>query len=301
MSKSRTSSSSSFKETYFYKKLYDYSLLVKFKLTLLVVFSTVVPFIAGSEELRWDLVFWLGLSGFLITGAANALNEVFEKDFDKLMPRTLDRPLAAGRMEVQEAVLAAGLMSLVGLSVISIFFNPLAGLVATLSLVIYAFVYTPMKRVGPVAVWIGAVPGAFPMMIGWVAATGDLGVEAWLLFSLQFFWQFPHFWAIAWVKHEDYTKGGYRLIPSSGEPDRVTAAQALLYSVMLIPLTFLAWEVSLLSTFSTGVLSLVTLHYIWSAWRLYRSCDKADALKLMFSSFLYLPVLLFLLIGDKIF
>ncbi len=282
-------------------KLSDYQLLTKLRLTGLVVFSACIAFAMGIKG-QFDIVglLWLCLAGFFVTGAANALNQVLEKDYDRLMARTADRPLATGRMEPQEAVLAAGIMSVLGILIFALVFNPIAAILSSLSLILYAFVYTPMKRVSPVSVWIGAIPGALPMMIGWVAATGELNVQAWVLFSIQFFWQFPHFWAIGWLGYDDYQKAGFKMLPSVEGRDRQTALQCILYALMLIPVAFLPWWFGMTGVLAVGITLVVTAIYCWYAFMLYRNLDNASARKLLFSSFLYLPVTLIALLIDKI-
>jgi len=204
----------------FAAKLRDYSLLVKLRLNLTVVFSSVVAYmIAAGEQSSWLAIGILAMGGFWVTGAANALNQVLEKDFDKQMKRTADRPLASGRMKMGEAVLAAGFMSLLGISLLALF-NPWTAFLGTLALVSYAFIYTPMKRVGPEAVVIGAVPGALPTLIGCTAAQGELSWLGVALFVAQFLWQFPHFWSIGFLGYDDYHKAGYQLVPhKAGSPD----------------------------------------------------------------------------------
>ncbi|MEM6318873.1 MAG: protoheme IX farnesyltransferase, partial [Bacteroidota bacterium] len=184
-------------------KLNDYGLLVKFKLNLTVVFSAVMAYlIAFDRTASWIGIIVLAIGGFLVTSSANALNQVLERDYDKLMKRTENRPLAAGRMSVSEAVIVAGISCLVGTALLSMF-NAWTGLLGMVSMVLYAFVYTPMKRVSPMAVAIGAIPGALPLMIGCVAAQGGMTTLAVTLFVIQFLWQFPHFWAIAWLGDKD--------------------------------------------------------------------------------------------------
>ncbi len=287
--------------SFFKQKVNDYKLLVKFRLSLLVVFSACITFVLGVSVLTWQALIILSLGGFLITGAANALNQVIEKEYDKLMVRTANRPLAAGRMEVQEAVLAAGLMSVAGILLLSMF-NPQTAVLGALSLVSYAFVYTPMKRVSPIAVWIGAIPGALPMAIGWVAATGTLGNEVVFLFSLQFFWQFPHFWAIAWVAYEDYAKAGFYLLPSKNKDgrDKSTALQTVLYAVCLVPMSILPYYLGISGYIACSILMISGLVYLWYAINLYLKCTDKAAKKLMFASFAYLPIVQLSLVFDKI-
>ena len=264
---------------------------------MLVVFTAGIGFLLGASTFSWLEFLILCLGGFLVTGAANAFNQVIEKDFDKLMKRTEDRPLAAKRMTISEGVLAAGFMSLFGISLLALL-NPLTALLGTFSLVIYAFIYTPVKRISPIAVLIGAIPGALPPMIGWTAATGTLGMEAFLIFGIQFLWQFPHFWAIAWLSHEDYTKAGYFLLPSPGGKDKATAFQCLLYALSLIPIGMIGYIFSIIGWFPAIIVTITGIVYTKAAWQLYQECSDEAARKLMFSSFFYLPItLLALLIG----
>lgn len=282
-------------------KLTDFALLVKFKLNLTVVFSAVMAFlIAASEPVSWVAIFLLSAGGFLVTGAANALNQVLERDFDKLMKRTANRPLAAGRMSVSSAVLTAGLLCLAGTLCLSAF-NAWAGLLGMLSMVLYAFVYTPMKRVSPTAVVVGAIPGALPLMIGCVAAEGYLSGLAIALFAIQFFWQFPHFFAIAWVGDEDYKSAGFNLLPNKkGLLDSSVGMQSFIYALFLIPVGCLPYILGSTGIISMIILSILSLIYAGFGWNLYKKCTKKAALRLMFSSFFYLPLVLFALYFDKI-
>ncbi len=256
--------------------------------------------IAFDGTPSWVGILLLGIGGFLVTGAANALNQVLERDFDKMMKRTENRPLAAGRMSVSEAVLAAGLMCMAGTFCLSIF-NAWAGLLGMLSMVLYSFVYTPMKRVSTAAVAIGAIPGALPLMIGSVAAEGTLTSLAIALFALQFFWQFPHFFAIAWVGDEDYKRAGFHLLPNkTGALDSSVGMQSLIYALFLIPVSFLPYLLGATGIISAIIIAVSSLIYAGLGWNLYKKCTKAAALQLMFSSFIYLPLVLFALYFDKI-
>ncbi len=283
------------------QKIKDYGLLFKFRLSLTVVFSAAMGFLlAMGGTIDWAGLGLLCLGGFLLTGASNALNQVLEKDYDKLMARTADRPLATGRMSVSEAVLVAGLSSVTALVIFAICFNPLTAFIGSLSLISYAFIYTPMKRVSPVAVFIGAFPGALPPMIGWIAVTGTMGVEAIALFAIQFIWQLPHFWAIGWVAYDDYLKGGYKLLPSDGGRDRNTALQCVAYAILLIPVSLLPYLLGLTGTVSAILLLIIGSLFAYTTINLYRKCDKKAALTVMFSSFVYLPLALLLMVIDKI-
>lgn len=286
----------------FLQKIQDYKMLVKLRLSLTVVFSSVMAFlIASNGNWTWLAVGFLALGGFLVTGAANALNQTLEKDYDKLMTRTANRPIAAGRMTSSEAVLAAGFMSMIGISLLALF-NPWAAFLGTLSLVFYAFVYTPMKRISPVAVLIGAIPGALPTMIGCVAIEGHLSLLAVCLFGLQFFWQFPHFWAIGWLGNEDYSKAGYKLVPmrDGKMDDKEMGWQSLLCALVLIPVGLLPYFTGVSGLWSAVVVSLLGIGYAVMAWRFYRQPERKTALGLMFYSFAYIPFSLILLFIDKI-
>ncbi len=283
------------------QKVKDYQMLVKIRLNLTVVFSSVVAFLIASQgQINWLAVGILAAGGFLVTGAANALNQVLEKDFDRLMKRTADRPLAAGRMKDSEAVLAAGLMSLVGILLLALF-NPWTAFFGMVALLSYAFLYTPMKRISPVAVIIGAVPGALPTLIGCAAAEGTLTLLALSLFTLQFLWQFPHFWSIGWLGFEDYQKAGYKMVPTlNGKQDPSIGMQSLIYALFLVPVAFLPYYLGvsgLLSGIFVGIMGLV---YAGFAWNFYKRNNRKAALQLMFFSFFYIPCSLIAFLVDKI-
>jgi len=283
-------------------KLSDYSLLVKTRLSVTVVFSAVIAFvIASGNSFQWINLALLFLGGFFVTASSNALNEVFEKEYDKLMKRTADRPLAAGRMSVPEAVLAAGIMAVLGIIILWTF-NPVSALLGALSLVLYSFVYTPMKRISPIAVFIGAIPGALPPVIGWsCASNGIIGIEAFVLFSIQFLWQFPHFWAIGWIGYDDYQKAGFKLLPSEHGRDKVTALNCVIYTIILLPVSLATVYFGMAGLWTAVFLVLAAIMYFMAALKLYKTCDDADARKLMFASIIYLPVVLTVLLIGNIF
>lgn len=282
-------------------KLYDYYLLVKFRLLFIVVFSSVITYaMAAGASFSWENLTLLFIAGSLVTGASNALNQVFEKDVDRLMPRTANRPLAQDRMSNTEGILAAGIFGLSGISMLWYFFNDLSAIIGALSLITYAFIYTPLKRISSVAVFVGAIPGALPPLIGWVAATGQITLEAYIITAIQFLWQFPHFWSIAWVVFDDYAKAGFKLLPSSGGRDRFTAVQNILYIIALIPVSVLLFFKGNINWIAAVVILLSGLAFLWKAIKLWQTCDTVDARKLMFTSFWYLPVvLLAILFGGK--
>lgn len=280
----------------------DVSLLTKFRLSSLVVFSAVMSYaIVALERTDWLSLLLLTLGGFLVTGASNALNQVLERDYDKLMTRTAQRPLPTGRMTVSNAVLLAGLMALVGISLLS-WFNPLTGFLGTLSLISYAFVYTPLKRSTPLAVAVGAFPGALPNVIGAVAFEGHISEMAWLLFLIQVLWQFPHFWAVAWLADEDYKRAGFNLLPTlEGRKDESVGRASLLICLLLVPVAFLGGYFDMYSWIATGLLMALGAHFSYTCYRLYKDCSQAAARKQMFASFFYLPLSLIVILLDRFF
>jgi protoheme IX farnesyltransferase len=279
----------------------DFGLLVKFKLTLLVLFSAVMSYaIACAGAVDWGAMLLLAVGGFLVTGASNALNQVLERDYDRLMPRTANRPVATGRLSVSTAVLWAGLMALFGISMLSVF-NPLAGFLGTLSLISYAFVYTPMKRSTPLAVVVGAIPGALPLIIGCVVYEGFISPTALMLFTLQFLWQFPHFWAVAWLADEDYKKAGFYLLPSkNGAKDKTTGLLSALFCLLMVGNAVVSYALDYVGLIATLILSVLNIYWAVSCWRLYTECSREAARKQMFISFLHLPFSLIVLLLDKI-
>lgn len=283
------------------QKVRDFGELVKFKLSLTVVYSAVMAYlIAAQGSVDWAAVLILSLGGFCVAGAANALNQVLERDFDKLMKRTANRPLATGRMTVSEAVLAAGILSIIGLMLLA-FFNPWASFFGVIALLSYAFLYTPMKRISPSAIAVGALPGALPMLIGCVAFQGELTSLALSLFLLQFFWQFPHFGAISWLGFEDYQKAGFKfVVAKDGKQDRSIGLQGIFYSLCLIPVGLMPYFTNVTGIVSAFIVSVLALIYAWFGWNLYRQSNRKAAVQLMFFSFFYLPLALTALWLDKI-
>jgi protoheme IX farnesyltransferase len=236
----------------------------------------------------------------LITGSANAINQIVEKDTDAMMKRTAKRPVASGRMSTDEGWTFAIVSGVLGVCIIGWWFNWLAAGLSAISLFLYAFIYTPLKKVHAVAVLVGAFPGALPCLIGWAAATGTLSVGGWILFGLQFFWQFPHFWAIAWVSHEDYKRAGFRLMPSEAGPGRYAALQAILYSLLLIPIGILPYVLKMTGIVSLVIVFVANLFMVWQCVRLFREMDVKAARRVMFSSYIYLPIVLLSLLTDKV-
>ncbi|MEM9022894.1 MAG: heme o synthase [Bacteroidota bacterium] len=273
-------------------KIKDYAQFTKLRLASLVVFSASLSYLLaiGSAPIDWLKLILLTTGGFLVTGAANGLNQVLERHHDGVMKRTEDRPLPAGRMTVTEGLIVASVMGVVGIWLLWYFLNPLSGVLGALAVFLYAGVYTPLKRVTPFAVFVGAFPGAIPPMLGYIAETGQFGLMAGLLFAVQFIWQFPHFWAIAWKLHDDYAKAGFSLLPSSGGKDKSSAFQALVYTLFLLPISLLPILLNGNGYIATGMVLLSGIWFLWKAVKLFTSCSDAAATKLMFASFVYLPI-----------
>lgn len=282
-------------------KFSDYVQLIKPRLSVLVVLSAVISLCYASKgNILWIDIVMLVVGGFLTTGGANGLNQVIEKDTDKLMTRTQDRPLPSGRMSMGQALTASIGMGVIGVSILGFYFNPMAAGLGLFSILSYAFIYTPLKQKTPFAVFVGAFPGAIPPMLGWVAATNNFGMEAGIFFLIQFIWQFPHFWAIAWVLDDDYKKGGFSLLPSSGGRDKSSAFQTMLYTLILIPVSLLPVKFGM-GGMALALVSLVCggIFFLQSV-KLYRECSVKAAQRLMFGSFLYLPIVQLTLLIDKI-
>lgn len=279
-------------------KLKDYYILVKFRLSFIVVFSAGIGYLFAGGSMDHFSIFLL--AGFLITAASNTLNQIIEQDTDKLMNRTADRPLAAGRMQTGEAIIAAGIMAVVGVGLMWYIFNPIAALLGALSLLSYAFIYTPVKKLSPIAVFVGAFPGAIPPVIGWAAATGTIGNEALILFAIQFVWQFPHFWSIAWVAFDDYANAGFYLLPSASGRSKASAFHIVMYTVLLIPVSMLPFMMQITGSVSAMIVLISGILFLLQAATLYKKCDAKSAKAMMFGSFLYLPLVLIALFLDKL-
>ena len=278
-----------------------YSDLIKFRLSALVTFSAVFGYILGDRgiDFGWSGFIGLVLGGFFISGASGAANEIMERDLDKLMKRTQNRPLPLKIISLQEAYWFTGIIAFLGISLLWIFTNPLTTGLGILSMLLYVFAYTPLKRVGPIAVFVGAIPGAMPPLLGWTAATGAITYEALIIFGIQFIWQFPHFWAIAWVSDEDYKRAGFKLLPSGGGQDLNTAIQIMIYTLFLLPLGLLPSYFGLVGLNSGIVATVCGVLFLAQTFSLMRDCSRKSALKIMFGSFIYLPVVQIAYLLDK--
>jgi protoheme IX farnesyltransferase len=292
------------------KKVKDYLQLMKPSLSIMVVFSSVMSFALtkGSEtnyESFWRMILLLFAGGMLVTGSANAINQVVEKDTDAQMKRTASRPVASGRMGVSEGWAFAIITGVVGVFILGNYFNWLTGGLAAFSLFLYAFIYTPLKKVNSIAVLMGAVPGALPCLIGWAAGDNNLGLGGWVLFAFQFFWQFPHFWAIAWVAHKDYSSVGFKLLPAAEGPTKFTALQTVLYSLVLVPVTLAPFFTNMCSyndvkgILGLGLITAANVFMIARCLTLYKKMDVASARQVMFGSYMYLPVVMLAMLLSK--
>ena len=269
--------------------LKDFKNLVKLRLTFLVVFSASISFLIGTDgDIHWINWIKLIIGGFLVTSAANGFNEIIEKDLDKLMARTADRPLPSGRMNNGQALVLSLLMGISGTYLLGSL-NLLTGILSVFSILFYAFIYTPLKLKSPIAVFVGAIPGALPPLIGYVAAHGKIDEIALILFGIQFVWQFPHFWAIAWVLDDDYKKAGFRLLPTTHR-DRTSAVITFISTLILIPVSLLPTIYGFGGNVIAGVSIICGLIFSYQAFVLVKKLDIKSAKSLMFGSFIYLPI-----------
>ena len=274
--------------------------LTKFRLSFLVSFSAIVGFILASDNFYIIDLIVLGISGYLVTAASVINNQILEKDLDSKMDRTKDRPLPTNRISKLNSLITSVFFMVIGLTTMTLYFNMVAGLLSLVSLLLYTFIYTPLKRVGPIAVFIGAIPGALPPLIGWVAFSGEITIEAIIIFSIQFIWQFPHFWAIAWIYHDDYKKVGFKLLPSKGEKNFNTALNIMTYTLFLIPLGLLPTIFGITGIISGAVAVLCAILFLAQTFKLFKDYSRSSALKIMFGSFIYLPIVQISYILDKI-
>jgi heme o synthase len=291
-------------------KVKDYFQLIKFTLSFMVVFSTVVSFLIGCNFLvtsndqvvytnKLVSVLLLFAAGMLVTGSANAINQVLEKNSDALMKRTAKRPVASGRMSENEAVAFAVIAGVLGVLMMWYFFNFQSAMVSLFSLFLYGFIYTPLKKVNSISVLVGAIPGALPCLIGWVAATDAFSVGGWVLFGIQFLWQFPHFWAIAWLAHKDYTTAGFKLLPADKGPTRFTAVQSIIYSTLMVPVGFLPHFIGMSGVSSIWILLACNLWMVYVSVLLFIQMNAKSARRVMFSSYFYLMIVLLALFANR--
>lgn len=251
-----------------------------------------------SNDVFSFLMFLLG--GFFVSGSSVTINQIVEKEFDAVMNRTKNRPIPSNKISADEAKIFSVLLGICGIALIYFFTTPLAALLSFTSLVLYAFVYTPLKRVGSIAVFVGAIPGALPPLIGWTAASGAISYEALVIFSIQFIWQFPHFWAIAWISDEDYKKAGFKLLPGGGAKDLNTAINIMVYTLFLLPLGLLPTIFGLTGMTSAVVATVCGVLFLATTFSLMKDISNDKARRIMFGSFIYLPIVQITFLIDKL-
>lgn len=273
--------------------------LMKLRLSALVVFSGAFGYmLAIGEVFYWGKFLALIVGSLLITGAANAINQIIERDLDKHMKRTANRPMPTGGLSVKEAVWFVLVLTALGTFLLVTFVNLFAASLSLFSLILYGFVYTPLKQKTPLSVLVGAFPGAFPPLIGWVAATGELSTAALIIYGIQFFWQFPHFWAIAWVANEDYTNAGFKMLPYGKSVQ--TATQIMIYTLFLIPLSILPFQVQMTGVSSAIIAGVASVLFLALSFVLIKKRTDKAAKTIMFASFIYLPIIQIAYLLDKI-
>jgi heme o synthase len=302
---SNTSALSAQSHTFSFKSIYsDFVAITKARLAISVVFSSLAGYLLGVYDFNSSNIstlILLAIGGYCMVGASNAYNQIIEKDLDALMDRTKNRPIPAGRMTVNMAFTIATILTMIGLVILYII-NPKTAMFGAISIFLYTCVYTPLKTITPLSVFVGAFPGAIPFMLGWVAATNDFGIEAGTLFIVQFFWQFPHFWAIGWFLFDDYKKGGFYMLPT-GKRDKGTAMQTILYTLWLVVASvFPAFGYTgrlYLTTISVTIVGLLGLWMLFYAVKLYQNQNDKSAKTLMLVSVSYISLIQIVYVLDK--
>lgn len=279
----------------------DFKQLTKVGLSLSVVFSSLAGYLLAVDQINFVTLILLAIGGYLMVGASNAFNQIIEKDTDALMKRTMNRPLPAGRMHVSTAFVVAIAFTIVGLAILYSI-NPKSALFGALSIFLYTSIYTPLKSVTPLAVFVGAIPGAIPFMLGWVAATNDFSIEPGMLFLIQFFWQFPHFWAIAWLQFDEYKKAGFNLMPM-GKKNKKAVIQIIIYTICLILVSILP-VLKITGKFYIYPITAIILLFLggimlYYAVKLYQYQTNKEARSLMLSSVLYITLIQIIYVLDK--
>ncbi|WP_349663175.1 protoheme IX farnesyltransferase [Cellulophaga lytica] len=279
----------------------DFKEITKARLAVSVVFSSIAGYFLGADKIDFTVLLLLAFGGYCMVGASNAFNQIIEKDLDALMNRTKNRPIPSGRMTVTTASVVAIAMTIAG--IVSLYFvNPKTAMFGAISIFLYTCVYTPLKTITPLAVFVGAFPGAIPFMLGWVAATNEFGIEPGTLFMIQFFWQFPHFWALGWMLDEDYKKGGFKMLPT-GKKDKGTIIQIIMYTVWMMLISVVpAFGVT--GTLQLSVVAAVIVFImggvmLFFAFRLFDNRDNASARKLMLASVTYITLVQVVYVVDK--
>tara|TARA_R110000737_G_scaffold39045_1_gene58907 strand:+ start:551 stop:1453 length:903 start_codon:yes stop_codon:yes gene_type:complete len=279
----------------------DFKEITKARLAISVVFSSIAGYFLGAYEIQWVQVLLLAFGGYCMVGASNAYNQVIERDLDALMKRTKNRPIPTGRISVKSAMTMAIILTLLGVMALYVL-NPKTAMFGAISIFLYTSVYTPLKTITPLAVFVGAIPGAIPFMLGWVAATDDFGIEPGTLFMIQFFWQFPHFWALGWMLDDDYRSGGFKMLPT-GKKDTATVLQIIMYTIWMmvvsvIPVFGITGRLQL-SVIAAVIVFLMGALMLGFAFKLYSKRDNASARKLMLASVSYITLMQIVYVIDK--
>jgi protoheme IX farnesyltransferase len=282
----------------FSSKIKAYLIFTKFRLSALVILSALSGYLFMGKSDGLEITYLL-VGGLLVTAASNGSNQIWERDLDKKMKRTSKRPIPMGQMSVTEGIIIVIFCLIAGTALLYMI-NLYSALLGFAAFVSYVFMYTPLKRITPWAVFVGAFPGAIPPMLGAIAASGEFGLIPGVLFFVQFTWQFPHFWAIAWVAYDDYKAGGFSLLPSHSGKSKSSAFQIVVYSLALIPFSLLPWLLGWTGTFSLVIATILGAAFFFYAYRLLMTCSDKDAKRLMFASFFYLPVIQFVYVFDRI-
>ncbi|GLU42692.1 heme o synthase [Allomuricauda sp. NBRC 101325] len=279
----------------------DFKEITKAKLAVSVVFSSLAGYLLGAYEISLVSLLLLAFGGYCMVGASNAYNQIIEKDLDALMKRTRNRPIPSGRMSVKTALTTAVVLTILGVLAL-LALSPKTAMFGAISIFLYTSVYTPLKTKSPLSVFVGAFPGAIPFMLGWVAATDDFGIEPGTLFMIQFFWQFPHFWALGWMLDEDYKRAGFKMLPT-GNKDKGTAIQIIFYTIWMIVVSILpvfGFTGRLqLSIVAAAIVLLAGLVMLFFAFRLYQNRDNVSARKLMLASVTYISLIQVVYVIDK--
>lgn len=279
----------------------DLKEITKVRLAISVVFSSIAGYLLGAYEISFISLLLLAFGGYCMVGASNAFNQIIEKDLDALMKRTKNRPIPSGRMSVNLAMTIAITLTILGVITLYLL-NPKTAMFGAISIFLYTSVYTPLKTITPLSVFVGALPGAIPFMLGWVAATNEFGIEPGTLFMIQFFWQFPHFWALAWMLDEDYKKGGFKMLPT-GKKDKGTALQIIMYTIWMIVISVIPalgitgrLQLSIVAAVIVFLLGTVMLFF---SFKLYEGRDNISARKLMLASVSYITLIQIVYVLDK--
>jgi len=284
----------------FLSKIKDLVQLLKLRLASLVVFSAIVSYLMAADKPDSTIAILLTIGGFLVTGASNAFNQIIEKNLDKMMTRTENRPLPKDRLSVSEAVIFSSIIGVLGIGILWIYVNQLSGILGLVALVSYVAIYTPLKQITPFAVFVGAIPGAIPPMLGWIACTGEMSLQAIILFAIQFIWQFPHFWALAWMLEDDYKKAGFEMLPAKDGRSKTSALQIMVYTGSIIPFGLLPYFFRMSGIISAVIITLCGIYFMMKAIKLHATLEISDAKKLLYASFIYLPLVQLALLIDKL-